>query len=142
MDNADDSLLAVRVHIRGGLIEDVDGSIVQKRPGERQTLALPAGEVPALLGHGSIKPARYANEPVDAAAPQNVPKLVVGRLGARHQQVRTHRSREQVAGERDDGDRLGHAFAGNLAKRHAADLDIALKTQITPAQDAGQRGFA
>ena len=57
MDNADDGLLAVRIHVRGRFVEDVDGRIVQKRPGKRQTLALPAREVAALLGHGRIEPA-------------------------------------------------------------------------------------
>ena len=67
VDNADDGLLAVRIHVRRCLIEDVDGGIVQKRAGKRQTLALTAGEVAALLGHGSIKPAGCANEPIDTA---------------------------------------------------------------------------
>ena len=128
VDNADDGLFAVRIHVRRRLVEDVDGGIVQKRAGKRQTLALTAGEVAALLGHGRIKPAGYANEPVDSATAQNVPKLVIGRLGARHQQVRAHCSGEQVARERDDGDRLRHVFAGNLPKRHAADLHVARKS--------------
>ena len=121
MDNADDGSLAVRIHVRGRFVEYIDGGIVQKRPGKRQTLTLPAREVAALLGHGRIKPARCTNEPVDAATPQNVPKLVIARLGARHQKIGAHRSGEQVAGERDDGHRLRHALTGNLAERHAAD---------------------
>ena len=142
MDNADDGLLAVGIHVRGRFVEYIDGGIVQKRPGKRQTLTLPAREVAALLGHGRIKPARCTNEPVDAATPQNVPKLVIARLGTRHQKIGAHRSGEQVAGERDDGHRLRHALTGNLAEWYAADLNVALETPIAPAQNAGQCGFA
>ena len=34
MDNADDGLFAFGIHVRRGLVEDVDGSIVQKRAGQ------------------------------------------------------------------------------------------------------------
>ena len=46
-----DLLFRLQVHVRGGLVEDEDGRIVQNGAGDTDALLLAAGEIAASLAH-------------------------------------------------------------------------------------------
>ena len=47
-----DDPLGLRVECAGGLVEDHQAGVAHQGPGDLEPLALAAGEVPRLLGHG------------------------------------------------------------------------------------------
>ena len=50
-------LFGFGVYIRGRLVEDHDGRLVDYRPCEREQLPLTGGEIVAAFAHGFIQPA-------------------------------------------------------------------------------------
>ena len=93
----DDGSLAFGIDIARGLIEDVDGRIVQQCPGERQALALTTRKVRALCRDLHVETARFAHEARQPALREGAPQLVVARIGLGEQQVRSQRPLEHVA---------------------------------------------
>ena len=102
----DDGGLAFGVDIARGLVEDVDGRVVQQGPGERQALALTTRKVRALCRDLHVETARFAHEACQPALREGAPQLVVARIGLGEQQVRSQRPLEHVARERHRGDGL------------------------------------
>jgi hypothetical protein len=49
LDGVVDLLLALRVDLAGGFVEDEDRGVTQDRPGDREALLLPAGQRRAML---------------------------------------------------------------------------------------------
>ena len=96
---------AVRVDAAGRLVENIDSRPAQQYTGDRNALFLPAGQIRAVLRDRHIESSRLrAHEIVDMRGFQRLPQLVVGGVGAGHEQVVAQGAGEQVAVRGDDGD--------------------------------------
>lgn len=93
----------VGVHVEGaeGVVEQIDGGAADDRPGDGESLPLPAGKVDAALGHPHLQPVWVrAHEPVGVGHPQRFPHLVAGDVvprGGAVTQVVGDRSGKEVA---------------------------------------------
>ena len=107
---------AVRVDAAGRLVENIDGRPAQQYTGDRNALFLPAGQIRAVLRDRHIESSRLrAHEIVDMRGFQRLPQLVVGGVGAGHEQVVAQGAGEQVAVRGDDGDFAGERCCGEVA---------------------------
>ena len=62
MDLRHDVVFAFYIDVGGRFVEDVHRTVVQQRAGERQPLALTAGEVAPFFGHERVQPVFAAQE--------------------------------------------------------------------------------
>ena len=107
---------AVRVDAAGRLVENIDSRPAQQYTGDRNALFLPAGQIRAVLRDRHIESSRLrAHEIVDMRGFQRLPQLVVGGVGAGHEQVVAQGAGEQVAVRGDDGDFAGERCCGEVA---------------------------
>ena len=107
MNLVHDLVFAVHIHVGGGLIKDIHGTVVEQCPGQGQTLALAAGEVASALLELGVQPLLAAEEGGQIYLLQHCPQLVVQRLRAGQQQVVPHRALEEIASVSDVG-AVGH----------------------------------
>ena len=84
------------VERREAVVEDVDLGPLDERPGDREPLALAAGQVGAALGDRRLEPAvELADEALGLGDLERRPQLVVGRVGLAVAQVAGDRAAEQ-----------------------------------------------
>ena len=134
--------LAFGIDIARGLIEDIDGGIVQQSTRKRQPLTLAARKIRAFGGDFHIEPARLAHKTGETAFLEGLPKFIIGRVGFGKQQVRTQRALEHVARKRHCRNSLAQRFGRNVTQIDATDANIARITSVRARQNAGERRFA
>ncbi len=77
-----DPLFHLHVDGAGGVIEDEDGRVDQKGPGDGDALALPTGEcVPAFADHGVVPLGQLSDESVGTGRRGGCDDLIVGGVG-------------------------------------------------------------
>ena len=115
--------LGLRVEVGGGLVEDHDARAGQQQPGDRESLALSAGEPVAPLADDRVEPVgQRAHEVTEACVVDRLPHLVVGRLRRGVAQVGPDRVMEQVPvlGDHTDGRRGSSRTRGRARRRPAS----------------------
>ena len=119
-----------RVEMRSRLVEQEHRSVGQESPGDRQALALAAGELRALLADQRLEPVGERGDPVaDAGAMEGVLELRVGRARAGEAEVRPDRRVEHVgvlAGEGEGAPQVVLTELAHVATResHTAFLGV------------------
>ena len=120
--------LSLDVEVGGGLVEDEDGSVMEDRSGDRQALALAAGEVLALLAHVGVVPLGQAGDGVvDVRLAGGLGDLVIAGLGPAQGDVlanaalEEHRVLENQAGA-----------GAQLLERNVADVDTVHGDRAVP----------
>ena len=115
-----------QVERRERVVEEVDPRPAYERPGDREPLALAAGEVGAALDHRRVEPlGQRLDEVAGLGDLEGLPQLLLGRVGLAVQQVAAHRAGEQVGLLRDQPDlrperlRLDAAYVGPAHAHHA-----------------------
>ena len=99
-----DELLALRVQVAGGLVEDEDLGGGQERPGDGEALLLAARELDATLADERLVLVRQSDdELVRVGAPRGVFDVGVRRIPAAVGDVVLHRSIEQEDVLLDEG---------------------------------------
>ena len=99
-----------------GLVEDQDRGVLQQRPGDREALALSAGQVRSAVGEQRVEAVGESGDHVVALrGVQRLPDLVVGCRGAAEGEVEAHGVVEEV-------DVLEHRCHG---AQHSSTADVA-----------------
>ena len=89
---------AVGVEVRGRLVEHEHGRVREQRAGDDEALALPAGELAAVLADERVPAVGKRAHPVqDPRSPERVLDLVIGRVGAAEADVLADRRRRRGA---------------------------------------------
>ena len=138
-----DDRLGLRVEGAGGLVEDQQARIAHQRPGDLQSLALAAGEVPRLLGDGRVVAAPAlqqvaVNRRVDPSLDQPLRRDQL----VPESQVVADRSLEQADLRIDQRDRVDEDLAGNLGQGLAVVEDLAAPGLVQPGGQPADRGLA
>ena len=85
------------VEVRGRLVEDEDGRVGEQRAGERDPLALTAGQLRSLLPHHRRRAVGQRRDPVrEAGAAQRETDLRLGRRRAGQAHVLVDARREEM----------------------------------------------
>ena len=130
-----DAFLGFYVEVGGGFVEEHDGGVFQDCAGDRDALALAAGQPAAALASGRVVAVRERGDPFAQAsvACRGLHFRVAG-VGAAEQDVVAKGFVEDVAALRDDGEALLHGFQRQVRKRPAADGDFT-RLRVPVAQE-------
>ena len=142
IDHAADRALALHIDVRGSLVKDVDGRIMQQGAGHANALALAAGKVGAAFRQLHIEPAVCAHKPSDAAPLENVHKVPVRRIRARQQQIGPQRSCEQMARRGHQRHRAHQRVECGVAHVHAAYFNLSQVRSLATGQNTRQSRLA
>ena len=134
--------LAFGVDVGGHLIENVDRRVAQKRTGEAQALALPAGKVKAPRQNRGVQTAHAKHEIVKMGLVECPPKLAVGGIGLGKRQIGTDAPFENMAFATDDAHHAAQISLVKVAQLGAVDGDAAPVTRDLPRQKLGNRRLA
>ena len=138
-----DERLALRVQMRGGLVQDQEARVLQDHAGDGQPLLLAAAEpVAALAHHRVVAVGQPGDEVVDVGRPAGRLQLGLGGVGAGVEQVGPHRVVEQVGLLGHHADLLRQRLQGDVAQVVAVDGDAALGGVVEPGQQVGDGGLA
>ena len=128
------------IHRRGGVVEDEDAGVGEQRPGQRDPLALPAGEGEAPLPHhGAVPVGQRFDESVGLRRPGRGPDLLVGGVGDAVGDVVADGGGEQEGVLEDDADaaaQVGQAQAPDVpaVQAHLPGVDV-----VEAGQQQGER---
>ena len=135
--------LALTVQRRGGLVEDQQVGVLEHGPGDRDPLALPAGQLHAPLADGRVV---ARGQPGDELVGAGLHRRLVHELGrgtgTAVGDVVRDRAVEQQRLLGDVGDRAAQRGLGDVAQVLAVDPDGARVDVGEPQQQAGQRRLA
>ena len=121
-DVAHEQLGRLGVEVCGRLVEHEHRCIGEERPGDRQALTLPSGELRSLLADERVEPVGQRRDPLaEAAAVERILELGVRGLRAREGEVRTDGRVEDVRALSRDRERAPHVVLAQLAHVPAAD---------------------
>ena len=138
-DQAEQVRLALRVDVRGRLVEDVDGRVVHKGAREGEALALAARQVGPTLGYGRVQASQRHDVLVEPAFVQRGPDLGVGGVGFCQQHVAANVPGKDMRVMGHIADQLVQGRGAYLASLYAPDAH-ASRVPLGPArQDAGER---
>ncbi len=124
-DGGHDVFLGLGVDIARCLVEDVDGAVRAEGAGQGEALALPAGEVLAVLLEARVEAVLAAEEVGDARELERGHELLVGGVRGGHEQVVPHGSGKEPGAESDHGHVAGKRRAVDLAHLLAAEEHVA-----------------
>ena len=132
-----------QVHGARRFVEKDDFRSRNQQPGDRNGLLLAAGKVVSPLADIHVVAARMAgHELVDAGQPRCRDDLIVGGVGARHQQVFLDGAREQIARLAGDADCRSYLGRMVLPDVDAVDQQLAGSRQIEAAEQPADRRLA
>ena len=105
------------VERREAVVEQVHARPLDERPGDRQPLALAAGDVGAALVDGRVETARHGGDEVARLGDlERVPELGVGRVRPAEAQVVGDRAAEQVGLLRDERRSVDHSVSSDCSR--------------------------
>ena len=135
-----DRLLRFGIERRGRLVEQDDRRAAQERPGDRQPLALAAGELQPALADDGVEALRHALDEFGAARLLGgAIDLGVARLRLAVAEILEHRAVEQRDVLLHHGDILAQAFLGDLGDVLLVDQHVAA-VGIVEALDQREHG--
>ena len=132
-----DGLLALHVNVACGLVEDVDGRVMQDGAGKGEALALAAGEVGGALGEARLQPVLPAQEPGEVGHLERAPELVIRGVGRSHEQVVTHGAGKEVGAKAHIGHVAGKRRRVKVTHLPAAQEDVTRVARLTPREQGG-----
>src|SRR6266540_991875 len=131
------------VERRERVVEQVEAGAVHQRPGDRQALSLPAGDVGAALGDAGVKALGHPlHEVARLRDLERAPQRLVGGVRIAVAQVGGHRAREQVGPLRHQVDRRRQRLGVELAHVDAVDQHAAGGRVEQPWDQVEQGGLA
>src|SRR4051812_4825900 len=137
-----DPRLHLGVDGRGGVVEHEQARSADDGPGQRQTLALAAGQGGAALPEPAVEAARQGgHEAVGLGRPEGRPHLVVRDLRTQGH-VAAHGVVEEERALRDQRDVLGELASWQVAQVVAVDQDRAGQRVDQPRDQRGERALA
>ena len=135
-----DAGLCGSVHRAGGIVQDQDLRMLQERPGNAETLFLPAGNIDAALAQFCVIPLRQAvDEFVGAGDPACLPDFLLGGVLLAPAQVVQNGSRKQRVLLKDHGDRVPQRNEGVVVDGMAVNTERAGSNVIKPRDQLDQR---
>jgi hypothetical protein len=138
-----DLVLHAGVHRRGRVVEDEQPRVGEERAGERDALALAAGEGQAVLADlGGVAVGQLGDEAIRLSGAGGGRDLLVGGVGAAVRDVGADRVREEERVLGDQADRGPQGVEGELADVVPADQDGAAGDVVEAGQQQGDRGLA
>lgn len=138
-----DLVLDLGVHGGGGVVEDEQAGVGEDRPGERDALALAAGEGEAVFAdRGVVALGEFGDETVRLGGAGGLHDLFRGRVGTAVGDVVADRVREQEGVLGDQADRGAQGVQGEFADVVAADEDGSVGHVVEARQEQGDRGLA
>ncbi len=127
----------------GGVVEDQHVGVAQDGAGERDALALTAGECQALFAnHRGVAVRQRGDEPIRLRHPRGPSDLLDRRVGAAVRDVGRDRVGEQVRLLEDEADRGPQVCGPYPAHVDAADPDRPGARVVEARQQGGCRGLA
>ena len=131
------------VERREAVVEQVERGLLHQRPGDRQPLALAAGDVgAALVDRGVETPGHRGDEVARLGDLEGAPQLGVARLRLPEPQVARDRAAEQERRLRNEPDRAPQLFERLVAHVDAVDEHGAAGRVEEPRDEVEQRGLA
>ena len=125
------------------LVEDQDWGIAQQRAGDRDALALAAGEaVAALADRRLVALGQVADELVGVGGLRGGDDLLVGGVGPAEAQVVQDGAVEEVGVLHHDGHLLADVDEAERVEVATAEPDLALLRRVHPLEQPEQRRFA
>ena len=132
-----------KVQRGGAVVEDEDGGPPHQCAGDRQPLALAAGEIaPAGLDF-RVQPALLAaDDLVGLRVLQRLPEVFIAGLGIAPAEIVADGAGEEQRLLRHDADRGPQRLQPQLPHVFAAHKDLSLRRVVKPRDEVRQRGFA
>ena len=138
-----DDRLVLRIHRAQRLVEHQDGGVAEDRAGDRDPLALPAGEPhPAFADHRPVAVRQPLDELVGVRGPRRRGELLAGRVGPAEAKVVLDRAVEEDRVLVDDRDPPVDVVGGEAAEVAPADAHRARVRIVEAKQQADDRGLA
>ncbi len=138
-----DGALGLHVERARGLVEHEHRRVAQDGAGDRDPLALAAGEAEAALADdGVVALGQRRDRVVDLGGARRLLDLLVGRIRPREAQVLAHRGVEEVGLLRDDADRVGQRAEPQLAQVGAVEPHGAALGVVQAGGEVAERRLA
>src|SRR5690606_36484544 len=142
-DGIENRLQALDVHSVEAFVENQDFRLVYDRAEQSHDLALPGGELPAA---GADQGEQAVGKTLEKRLQAKLANLVLKSLGplerAAQQDVLQERSREDVDGFGDHGDRAAVVGQLDLGCIHVVDPHLAPGPLVLPLEELYERGLA
>ena len=143
VERALDGVLGLGVEVGGGLVEDHDGRRLEQQAGDREPLALAAGEAVAAVADDGVEPVgQRPHEVAHLGGVEGVPGLAVVGLRAGVEQVGPDRVVEHVGVLGDVADDVLQRLQRHVAHVLAADADHTGADVVEAGHQVGDRGLA
>ncbi len=143
LQRALDGRLGLVVHGTGGLVQHQDRRVLEQRPGQREALALAAGEAHAALAHRGVEPlGQRLDEVPGLGGARRLDDLGLGGVRLAVGDVVAHRALEQVDVLADQADGPAQRGQLELADRLAIDADLARRGIVEAQQQLDQGRLA
>ncbi len=131
------------VQRRCGFIQDEDGGVLQERPGNADTLALPAGKFHPLLADDRIVPqGEIPDKPVGKSGLRGLRNLFKGLAHFPVSDIVAHRLVEKDGLLGDDADHGPKGFHPVIADIHAVDQNLAIGYVVESGKQVDQSRFS
>ena len=134
--------LGVDVDGRQRVVEHEDPRPADDRPGQREALALAAGEGEALLADARVEAPRQVEGEAGLRDLEGGEHLGLGGVGLAHEQVLPHRRREQRRLLEGEPDVAAEAGDREVAEVVAVEGDAALGGVVEAREQRDERGLA